>query len=250
MKKMISEKTLRWCGLILLVLLTAVACTSTAELPEEVEVDVQELSAQAQSYIEMSEQVLAEQLDIDPETITLESITEPATEDGLFTIRLTVGEQIYELHGRDNEVLLVSDPLPPAPTDDSLGIDEAEEMSLYSSADLVFRLEDAGATVRLPTEPEPAADIFSVPGQYINVGNERIQVYVYDSPELAGIDAARVAAAGYTIEPGAEDGAAVAVDWDSTPHFYLYGNLIVLYVGEDPETLNLLESVMGPPLAG
>lgn len=241
MKKMNETPILRWCGLVLLLLLTAVACTQADEIPQEVEVDVQELSATAQSYIQMSEQVLVDQLNIDPSTITVESITEPAAEDGTFTIRLAVGDQVYELHGRNNEVLLVSDPLPPAPTNDGLDIDEPADMTLYSSADLVFRLEDAGATVRLPTEPEAAADIFSVPGQYINVGNERLQVYVYDSPELAGMDAARITN---------EGDAAVAMEWESTPHFYLFGNIIVLYVGEDPATLELLASTLGPPLTG
>jgi hypothetical protein len=216
---------------------------------------VQELSALAESYIERGKTVLAEQLNVDPDTITLESISEPATEDGIFIVRLAVGEQVYELHGRNNEILLVSDPLPVAPTNEAEpeateagpDIDEPADMSMYSGADLVFRLEDAGAIVRLPTESEPAADIFSVPGEYINVGNERIQIYVYDNPEQAGIDAARITDEGYTIEPLAEE-PAMTPGWESPPHFYLFGNIIVLYVGEDAATLEILESVLGPPL--
>lgn len=356
-----------WAGVFMLALLLA-ACTGAETEPAltPADIEAEEIPAIAQTYIEMSQAALAEQLNVAPEAISLESITEPPALDGTFLIRLTVDGQVYEFHGRDDEVLLVSDPLPtapageadyiyntalvdsatllvdepdpaavhvvvngnlrngcealhetavtmagettiavkistrqptnmmctealvpfthtvslaeqlatlpageyevvvndsvsiplnwsgselvPQPTDEGLDIDEPMDTAVYSSADLVSKLEAAGATVRLSTEPEPAAEIFSVPGQFINVGSERIQLYVYDDAQAASLDASRVSPSGQEIS--AEDGSVMMVEWAGTPHFYRYGNLLVLYVGEDNDTLALLETVLGAPFAG
>ncbi len=80
--------------------------------------DAQQLPAQAQAYIEMSREALSEQLGVEPEAIMLDSITTPATEDGVYIVKLEVGDQVYEYHGRADEVLLVSEPLPTAPRTD------------------------------------------------------------------------------------------------------------------------------------
>ncbi|MDQ4076123.1 MAG: hypothetical protein M3220_07730, partial [Chloroflexota bacterium] len=77
--------------------------------------EAQELPEEAQAYIEMSREALAEQLDIPPEEIMLDSVTSPTEVDGTYIIQLEVGDELYEFHGREGEVLLVSDPLPLAP---------------------------------------------------------------------------------------------------------------------------------------
>ena len=227
---------LAWSALIFLVILALTGCNpAPGAVDPQTNEEAGELPAIAQSYIEMSRAALAEQLGTDIDTIKLESITEPATADEAFIIRLTMGEQMYEFHGRDDEVMLVSDSLPPV---------------VYSTADLVAGLEAVGATIALNTEPEPAADIFSVPGELIHIGNEEIQVYVYDTVQAASADANRVSPTGSEIGAGAEGGSVSTVDWVSTPHFYQFGNLLVLYVGEDETTISLLESVMDAPFAG
>jgi hypothetical protein len=38
--------------------------------------------------------------------------------------------------------------------------------------------------------------------------------------------------------------------WIATPHFYSGGQLIVLYVGDQSSTMNLLEEVLGSQFAG
>jgi hypothetical protein len=40
------------------------------------------------------------------------------------------------------------------------------------------------------------------------------------------------------------------VTWIDSPHFYKTGHIIVLYVGNDAATLELLEQVIGPQFAG
>jgi hypothetical protein len=40
------------------------------------------------------------------------------------------------------------------------------------------------------------------------------------------------------------------VSWMATPHFFKKGRILVLYVGDNTETLGLLESVLGAQFAG
>ncbi|MCI0397835.1 MAG: hypothetical protein L0322_23280, partial [Chloroflexi bacterium] len=73
--------------------------------------------------------------------------------------------------------------------------------------------------------------------------------FVYPTMAEAQADAARITANGYIIA-GEEGQPSISVDWIAQPHFYQQGNLIVLYVGEDPSILSLLETVLGPPFTG
>ena len=120
--------------LILLLALAACSPTTTAPSTEPADDTAQELPEEAQQYIEMARQALAAQLGIAPSEIALDSITGPAEGEGSYIIRLEVADSAYEFHGRDGEVLLVSDPLPPAPdepvsSDDDGGDDGTEPAS-------------------------------------------------------------------------------------------------------------------------
>lgn len=42
----------------------------------------------------------------------------------------------------------------------------------------------------------------------------------------------------------------VAVDWADTPHFFMRDHVIILYVGDDGEVLDLMERLCGPQLLG
>ena len=50
-------------------------------------------------------------------------------------------------------------------------------------------------------------------------------------------------------EDGTEIGTSIT-RWMDTPHFYTNGKLIVLHVGQNPEIVNLLESLLGNQFAG
>ena len=130
--------------------------------------------------------------------------------------------------------------------------DGAPQTAVHSQADLVFALEDDGASVALNTEPVPAADIFSIPGQQINVNGQVLDVYLYPDARAAAADAARLSADGYGIAPppGSASEGPTVLDWAAPPRFYRWDNLIVLYVGEDDEVAHLLERIAGPPFAG
>jgi len=48
---------------------------------------------------------------------------------------------------------------------------------------------------------------------------------------------------------GTEIGTSV-IRWMDMPHFYTKGKIIVLYVGQNPEIKNLLESLLSQQFAG
>jgi hypothetical protein len=106
---------------------------------------------------------------------------------------------------------------------------------------LVSSLEAAGVTVEPGDEVEQA--FFTVMGRIIKVNGADVQVFEYESAEAMEADAAQVS----------EDGGSIGttmVMWVEAPHFYKLGRIIVLYVGEDQATLDLLEGVLGPQFAG
>lgn len=84
---------------------------------------------------------------------------------------------------------------------------------------------------------------FSVIGTFVNFNGEGVQVFEYDSAETMESDAVLVDADGSSIGTS-------MVTWIATPHFYKKGRILVLYVGDNSETLEVLESVLGPQFAG
>ena len=71
-----------------------------------------QLPERAQAYIDESTRDLAEWLGIKSDEVRLESVTEPAEVDGTYFTKLEAGGRVYEYHGRDGSVLLVSEGLP------------------------------------------------------------------------------------------------------------------------------------------
>ena len=84
---------------------------------------------------------------------------------------------------------------------------------------------------------------FSVIGNFVNFDGESVQVFEYDSAETMESDAVLVASDGGSIGTS-------MVTLVATPHFYKKGRILVLYIGDNAETLELLESVLGPQFAG
>jgi hypothetical protein len=80
-----------------------------------------------------------------------------------------------------------------------------------------------------------------VPGQILHVNGEDVQVYEYANEAAAAADAVQISPDGSLPT--------IIIDWISTPHFYRFGNLIVLYVGTNSEILAALESILGSQFA-
>ena len=108
-------------------------------------------------------------------------------------------------------------------------------------ASLIEALRASGANIELG---EPVDQIFfTVRGQIIDVNGADVQVFEYESAEVMQADAAQVAPDGGSIGTS-------MVTWISTPHFYQAGRILVLYVGDDPAIIELLEGALGPQFAG
>ena len=106
---------------------------------------------------------------------------------------------------------------------------------------LVDNLRATGATV------EPAGEMtqpfFSVNGKVIVVNGGDVQVFEYADAAAAEAERALVSPDGSSIGTS-------MVDWVASPHFYKAGRLIVLYVGDSTDAIDVLESVLGKQFAG
>jgi hypothetical protein len=111
----------------------------------------------------------------------------------------------------------------------------------FGTEDLLAALRDKGVEAERGDSVEQP--FFSVIGTYVNFNEESVQVFEYDSAETMESDAVLVDASGSPIGTS-------MVSWVATPHFYKKGRLLVLYVGDNPETVQTLESVLGPQFAG
>lgn len=111
----------------------------------------------------------------------------------------------------------------------------------YGTAEFLEELREKGAEAQSGESVEQA--FFSVIGTMINLNGESVQVFEYDSAETMESDAVLVDADGGSIGTS-------MVSWVATPHFYKKGRILVLYVGDNAETLGLLESVLGAQFAG
>lgn len=119
--------------------------------------------------------------------------------------------------------------------------DSSQGGSATDYGGLVEQLRAGGATVG--SEDEISQPFFSVTGKVISVDGESVQVFEYADKDAAEAEAALISPDGTSV------GTAM-VTWISTPHFYRAGKMIVLYVGNDPSVLTLLEDTVGPQFAG
>jgi hypothetical protein len=106
---------------------------------------------------------------------------------------------------------------------------------------LVDNLRAAGATVEPVGEMEQA--FFTPVGYVIRVNGTDVQVFEYPDAEAAGAEAALVSDDGTSI-------GTTMVTWLESPHFYQLERIIVLHVGEEHAITALLESLLGPQIAG
>ena len=85
--------------------------------------------------------------------------------------------------------------------------------------------------------------MLAAPGRTLHVNGAVVTVFAYPDAGAAASDAARIA------PDGAEIGAARTA-WIASPHFYLDGRLLVLYVGDDSALTSLLTGMLGAQVAG
>lgn len=109
-------------------------------------------------------------------------------------------------------------------------------------SDLVAQLNAQGINATLGTN-RVQQPFFSGNGQEVQVNGETIQIYQYSNAASAQSDANTISNDGMSVN-------GTQVSWAGPPHFFLKDNLLVLYVGSNPQMLNTLQSALGVQLAG
>jgi hypothetical protein len=84
--------------------------------------------------------------------------------------------------------------------------------------------------------------LFEVDTRLIRVNGQDVQIFEFP-------DEATRQAAAETVSPTAATIGTVIPEWVDIPHFWSQGQVIVLYVGQDQPTIDLLTSVLGQPVA-
>lgn len=85
-------------------------------------------------------------------------------------------------------------------------------------------------------------EFFSPQGRLVEVEGDFVQVFEYSD------EAARRAESELIGQDGSSVGTTM-ITWIDTPHFWAQGEVIVLYVGSNPEVINALNQVLGEPIA-
>ncbi len=113
-------------------------------------------------------------------------------------------------------------------------------------ATFVAALISAGAPAEEigPTENS----MFSGTGHIIKVNGQEVQAFEYPSPADMEKEAANIAPDGSQFTD--KDGVPAMIDWINVPHFFKKGRLMVVYVGRDEQTLEMLRAALGDQFAG
>lgn len=122
-----------------------------------------------------------------------------------------------------------------------LTTEPAQPAVVEDKASFIAALQTSNATAEIADSV--TQDFFSPEGSIVKVNGQDVQVFEYENKEAMESDASQVAPEGGSIGTS-------MVTWMDVPHFYKAGRIIVLYVGSDKATLDLLERVMGAQFAG
>lgn len=128
-------------------------------------------------------------------------------------------------------------------------VDKITDNSMtYDEDDFKRELQTAGITVQEVEDTNNTKPLFSVDNDdYIltNLNNQRVSVYEYDEGDKDRLnnDIASIKSNGMNIN-------GKNITWNTTPHLYKKGRLIVVYDGEDSGTLDTLRSLLGNPILG
>jgi hypothetical protein len=112
----------------------------------------------------------------------------------------------------------------------------------FDLADFVLALRNEDAVVTLGGSA-PSQSYFSVQGAILKVDGQNVTAFEYLTGATAGAEAQTISSDGNTV-------GSKPVNWGGTPHFYRRDRIIALYVGSKLETLDLLNRVLGPQIAG
>jgi len=122
-----------------------------------------------------------------------------------------------------------------------LALGEEPNQMATNYASLVDNLKSTGASVEIGESV--SQPFFTTQGQVIKLSGEDIQVFEYMNEEEAIKESMQVSKDGSSV-------GTTMISWIDTPHFYQTGKIIILYVGNNPEMIEILSEVIGPQFAG
>lgn len=96
--------------------------------------------------------------------------------------------------------------------------------------------EAAGAEVEWGDPVEQP--FFTSPGRILRVSGADIQILEYDSLQTLDADSTQI------VPDGGSVGTSM-LSWMATPHFFKSHRMLVLYVGDHPAILDLLNDALG-----
>lgn len=110
---------------------------------------------------------------------------------------------------------------------------------VFELADVIDALSGVAATVeqrgRVPAMP------FSVPGRRLAVDAFEIDVREYADVVARAEEEGTIAMGGWSVNN-------TPVEWIASPHYWSRGRVIVLYLGDNPRAIDLLNSTLGPAI--
>lgn len=128
---------------------------------------------------------------------------------------------------------------PPAPPTAT----PSEDLPLaYAVADLLADLAATGATIEATTSPI-RKPYLGASGTIVRVDGQPVQVFEYADQAALDADLARLAADASSVGDS-------TLVWPAAPHFWRRGSVLALAVTGDPALLQLLETALGPQVAG
>lgn len=122
-----------------------------------------------------------------------------------------------------------------------LVLNEQPEQLASDYASFLAKLKPTRISVE--TGDRVSQPFFTPQGQIIQLNGEDVQVFEYVSKEEAFQEVMQVSADGSSV-------GTTMIAWIDSPHFYQSGKIIVLYIGNTPEVIEILTEVLGPQFAG
>ena len=107
----------------------------------------------------------------------------------------------------------------------------------YSLADLRFHAAATGLGVEEASPPEYDS-IFRAERVLLLVGDVELRVYEYADESAREAISATIAADGWSVNQ-------VQVEWIDAPHYWVEGRVIVLYLGDDADAIDIVREVLG-----
>jgi hypothetical protein len=160
--------------------------------------------------------------------------------------------QAYSLRGHPGFVMLSPDgtilwtglgELPAEILEEPIRLALHEQPEQYASDYDSFLANLKSTRISVETGEGVSQPFFTPQGQIIKLNGEDVQVFEYVSKEEAFQEVMQVSADGSSV-------GTTMITWIDSPHFYQSGKIIVLYIGNTPEMVEILIEVLGPQFAG